>query len=151
LDLLPFVARIDKIHIKLSASMAMTSQGIGAYLMDAAQTFGDNLTGIADRIGELTNMGISSLGSALLGGSAVAAAAAGTSPEQDEPAVGGIAPARSNVIMLPAQAVSNIISVKDNPVALEWSSASAAMVLGELPSPVTPAMDMPARAEGMRL
>lgn len=131
--------------------MAMTSQGIGAYLMDAAQTFGDNLTGIADRVGELTNIGISNLGSALLGGSAVAVAAAGSQPDQAEASASDIVPVRSNVITLPAQAVGNVTAVRENPVSLEWSATSAAMVLGELPSPVTPAVDMPARAEGIRL
>ena len=132
--------------------MAMASQGIGAYLMDAAQTFGDNLTGIADRIGELTNTGISNIGSLLLGGSAVAVAASSVTdaPSGAGPASEDIS-TNSRVIALPQQAVSHITAVRENPVALEWSAASAAMVLGELPSPVTPAVDMPARAEGVRL
>ncbi len=120
------------------------AQGIGGYLMDAAQTFGDNLMGIFDRMGELT-MGAVGIAAGAIGARApladMGAAAALASPV-------GAGQGISNVIAFASAAESPVQAVKNNDISMEWADASRGDILGNLPRPITPAMDIPQRGIG---
>jgi hypothetical protein len=144
--------------------MSEGAQGIGNYLMDAAQTMGDNLTKIFDRIGELTVGAVGAVTGAFGGAStttAVAAAAvsssAGTSaavsaPSQNAPSAPeagmGMGQAVTSIITLPAAAFAALQTEKDNPISLAWASPDRGDVLSKLASPNTPSMGVD-RSTGM--
>jgi hypothetical protein len=146
------------------------AQGLGNYLMEAAQTMGDTLTKIFDRIGELTVGAASALTGAFGGQSTTTtvatAAAAGASsaasavsaPAVNSPsapeigaAVGAaVGQAATAVITLPAAAFAALKAEKDNPISMEWSSPDLGVVLCNLPSPNTPTMGVD-RSAGMAM
>jgi hypothetical protein len=145
--------------------MSEGAQGLGNYLMDAAQTMGDNLTKIFDRIGELTVGAVSAATGAFGGASATTAVAAAASssasastavsaPSQNAPAAAaagmGAGQAASNVITLSATAFAAVKSEKDNPISMEWTSPDRGDVLCNLPKPNTPSMGVD-RSAGMAM
>ena len=130
------------------------SQGIGSYLMDAAQTFGDNLIGIFDRTGQVAGGAIE----AVVGGiGAAAGSAIGIAPDTGSviapvTAMGPVlGQGGAEVINISANAMNPLKAEKDNAISMEWANADRGEVLGNLPRPVTPAVDMPQRGTGLAL
>lgn len=142
------------------------AQGLGNYLMEAAQTMGDTLTKIFDRIGELTVGAASALTGAFGGQSttttvatvaaagASSAASAVSAPAVNSPSAAevgsAVGQAVSNVITLPAAAFAALKSEKENPISMEWASPDRGDVLCNLPSPTTPSMGVD-RSAGMAM
>lgn len=140
----------------------MEQQGWGAYLKEAAQTFGDNVMAIFDRIGELAGAGVSMVGevtglNAIIGGGATAAAAASapSTPGSDAPSPVRVTPEPevaqdvTKLIMLPAVAFEAVEMEKNNSLAMSWASPDIGDTLNNLPSPVTPGMDQLQRGTSM--
>jgi hypothetical protein len=129
------------------------SEGIGGYLMEAAQTFGDNLIGIFDRIGELAGGVASNITGAITGGAAAATVAtvATASSGASTAVTSGAEAAASNIIMLPQTAISNLNNMRESSLSLEWASAERGEVLGSLARPDTPYVEMPDLGVGMAM
>lgn len=144
--------------------MTGEAQGLGNYLMDAAQKFGDHLMAIFDRIGELGAGAVSAATGAF--GKAAPVVALSTTTGDTAPSTSvtpnapstpdtgmsqGTAQEVSNVIALPAVAVTSLQSIRDNPINMEWASADRGDVLGNLPKP-PPTPNMPIeRGTGVQL